>query len=231
MRPQVTGLSQRRRGGGCDWRPRAPHTARGHGDWSLTPQERSLLRVAQTREGNAMDDDRLRWSITRADTRRLSRRQLIEGVAALGLSAQLAAQWLATTGMARAETREPAFTPTRRGGGGAIKVLMPAPPMLLNPWLALGWPDLSAGRIFYEPLASFGPDGTLVPILAREIPSVQNGGVSRDALWVTWKLKPGVFWHDGKPFTADDVVFNWEYAADPATATPRAGTAQELQQV
>src|SRR5215510_15758882 len=108
MRPQVTGLSQRRRGGGCDWRPRAPHTARGHGDWSLTPQERSLLRVAQTREGNAMDDDRLRWSITRADTRRLSRRQLIEGVAALGLSAQLAAQWLATTGMARAETREPA---------------------------------------------------------------------------------------------------------------------------
>ena len=35
---------------------------------------------------------------------------------------------------------------------------------------------------------------------------------------VTWKLKQGVTWHDGKPFTADDVVFNWEYAKDPATA-------------
>jgi ABC-type transport system substrate-binding protein len=35
---------------------------------------------------------------------------------------------------------------------------------------------------------------------------------------VTWKLKKGVEWHDGRPFTADDVVFNWEYASDPATA-------------
>ena len=35
---------------------------------------------------------------------------------------------------------------------------------------------------------------------------------------MTWKLKRGVKWHDGKPFTADDVVFNWEYANDPATA-------------
>ena len=32
---------------------------------------------------------------------------------------------------------------------------------------------------------------------------------------MTWKLKRGVQWHDGKPFTADDVVFNWEFAADP----------------
>ena len=47
---------------------------------------------------------------------------------------------------------------------------------------------------------------------------MQNGGVAKDGKSVTWKLKKGVTWHDGKPFTADDVVFNWEYAADPATA-------------
>jgi peptide/nickel transport system substrate-binding protein len=35
---------------------------------------------------------------------------------------------------------------------------------------------------------------------------------------VTWKLKPGVKWHDGKPLTADDLVFTWDYARDPATA-------------
>jgi peptide/nickel transport system substrate-binding protein len=40
---------------------------------------------------------------------------------------------------------------------------------------------------------------------------------------VTWKLKKGVEWHDGKPFTADDVVFNWEYASDPATAAVTIG--------
>ena len=63
------------------------------------------------------------------------------------------------------------------------------------------------------------PDGNLKLVLAAEIPSIQNGGLAADGKSVTWKLKPGVKWHDGKPFTADDVVFNWEYARDPATAS------------
>ncbi|MDX3809826.1 MAG: peptide ABC transporter substrate-binding protein, partial [Bosea sp. (in: a-proteobacteria)] len=53
--------------------------------------------------------------------------------------------------------------------------------------------------------------------------SKANGGLSEDGKTVTWKLKPGVKWHDGKPFTADDVVFTWEYAADPATAAYTTG--------
>ena len=46
---------------------------------------------------------------------------------------------------------------------------------------------------------------------------------------VTWKLKRGVQWHDGQPFTADDVVFNWEYASDPATATTTIGSYQDVE--
>jgi peptide/nickel transport system substrate-binding protein len=42
--------------------------------------------------------------------------------------------------------------------------------------------------------------------------------VAADGRSVTYKLKPGVKWHDGRPFTADDVVFNHAYATDPATA-------------
>jgi peptide/nickel transport system substrate-binding protein len=57
-----------------------------------------------------------------------------------------------------------------------------------------------------------------VPILAAEIPTQQNGGVLEGGKVVRWRLKKGVTWHDGKPFTADDVVFTWEYARDPATA-------------
>ena len=67
---------------------------------------------------------------------------------------------------------------------------------------------------------AFDPAGNMVPVLAREVPSVQNGGLTRDGTAVTWKLKRGVQWHDGKPFTAQDVVFNWDYAADPATVLP-----------
>ena len=45
---------------------------------------------------------------------------------------------------------------------------------------------------------------------------------------MTWKLKQGVKWHDGKPFTADDVVFTWQYAADPATAAVHHGTYKDI---
>jgi len=117
-----------------------------------------------------------------------------------------------------AQPKAPTFTPTKRGGGGLLKTLWWQAPTLLHPHFATGTKDQDASRIFYEPLAGFDPDGNIVPILASEVPSVSAGTLSRDLTWVTWKLKRGVTWHDGKPFTADDVVFNWEYAADPATA-------------
>ena len=60
-------------------------------------------------------------------------------------------------------------------------------------------------------------DGKLEPVLAAEIPTRQNGGIAADGLSTTWKLKPGVRWHDGAPFGADDVIFNWQFATDPAT--------------
>jgi len=99
---------------------------------------------------------------------------------------------------------------------------------LLNPHFAVGTKDQEGSRIFYEPLAAWDPDGNLVPILAAEIPSAQNGGLAADGKSVTWKLKKGVQWHDGKPFTADDVVFNWEYASDPATATVTIGSYKDV---
>jgi peptide/nickel transport system substrate-binding protein len=70
-----------------------------------------------------------------------------------------------------------------------------------------------------------------VPTLAAEVPTLANGGVARDGLSVTVKLKKGVHWHDGKPFTADDVVFTWEYVADPATAATTGGAYREIARV
>ena len=93
---------------------------------------------------------------------------------------------------------------------------------LLNPHFANGTKDQDGSRIFYEPLASYDPDGNLVPILAADIPSWQSGSVARDGMSVTWNSAERQ-WHDGKPFTADDVVFNWEYAADSATAAVTSG--------
>ena len=69
------------------------------------------------------------------------------------------------------------------------------------------------------------PDPLSSPPRSRR---AQNGGVAKDGKSVTWKLKKGVVWHDGKPFTADDCVFTWEYVADPATASANIGSYKDI---
>jgi peptide/nickel transport system substrate-binding protein len=177
-----------------------------------------------------MDERELRRWIARVEDGTLSRRQFTRMMVGLGLTAPMAAQMLAAAGIARAQTR-PAFTPTRRGGGGPLRLLWWQGPTLLNPHFATGTKDQDGSRVFYEPLAAYDPDGHLVPILADGVPSLQDGSVAKDGRSVTWKLKRGVTWHDGQPFTADDVVFNWEYAADPATAATTIGSYRDLERV
>ncbi|HEX5503452.1 MAG TPA: ABC transporter substrate-binding protein, partial [Thermomicrobiales bacterium] len=113
--------------------------------------------------------------------------------------------------------------PTRRGGGGTLRVLTWQAPTILNPHLAAGVKDDLAARPVYEPLLTFDNDATMIPVLAETIPSRENGGLAADGKSVTWKLKSGVIWSDGRPFTADDVVFTWEYVTDQAVAATDVG--------
>jgi peptide/nickel transport system substrate-binding protein len=178
-------------------------------------------------QGANMDERELRGLISRVRRGRLSRRGFVQRMVAVGLSGPIAAQLLAHGGVAMAQTA-PQYTPTKAGGGGTLKVLWWQGPTLLNPHFATGTKDQDGSRIFYEPLASFDPDGNVIPVLAAEVPSRENGGLAADGKSVTWKLKPNVKWHDGQPFTADDVVFNWEYARDPATAAVTSGTYKDV---
>ncbi len=56
----------------------------------------------------------------------------------------------------------------------------------------------------------------LIPYLASEIPSTQNGDISADGTTVTWKLKPCIFWSDGQPITSEDIKFTWQAMMDKA---------------
>jgi peptide/nickel transport system substrate-binding protein len=178
-----------------------------------------------------MDPIELRQIIKQVRIGRLSRRRFIQAMVGLGLTAPTAAQMLFASGIAQAQPKASGFTPTRRGGGGQLRVLWWQAPTLLNPHFATGTKDQDATRIFYEPLAGYDPDGNIVPALAAEVPSVDNGGLAKDGKWVIWRLKRGVTWHDGKPFTADDVVFNWEYVSDPATAAVTSGSYREISRI
>ena len=170
-----------------------------------------------------MDENGLKEAIARVKAGRLSRRAFINRMVGLGLTAPIATQLLALGGVAYAQPA-PKYRPSKAGGGGTLKLLWWQGPTLLNPHFATGTKDQDGSRLFYEPLAGWDSQGELQPILAAELPSTANGGLSPDGKWVIWKLKQGVTWHDGKPFTADDVVFNWAYAKDPATAAVTSGS-------
>ncbi len=90
-------------------------------------------------------------------------------------------------------------------------------PTLPGPYLSSGYKDRDAGAVTLEPLAKHSPDGNLVPALAEDIPTVDNGGVSPDLMSITWKLKEGVLWSDGSEVTAEDVVFTWQYCSNEDT--------------
>jgi peptide/nickel transport system substrate-binding protein len=163
-----------------------------------------------------MDEYRIRELVGEVGRGRLSRRSFVRALVASGLTLPMAGTLLMNAGIASAAARD--YKPRRRGGGGQLKLLMWQGPTLLNPHFAAGTKDVYGARLFYQSLAEWDMDGNLIPILAADLPTVANGGISRDGLSVTWNLRSDVKWHDGKPFTADDLEFNQEYASDPATA-------------
>lgn len=157
-----------------------------------------------------MNEQDLRSLITEVKDGRLSRRRFVRQVVALGLTAPLAGMMLSHNGVAMASDARATYKPTKAGGGGPLKLLWWQAPTLINPHFAIGTKDQEGSRIFYEPLAAWDDEGNLLPVLAAEIPSRESGTLAADGKSVTWKLKPGVKWHDGKPLTADDLVFNWQ---------------------
>lgn len=111
-----------------------------------------------------------------------------------------------------------AFAPAafaERGADGHVNVIYWQAPSILNPFLSGGTKDIESASLVIEPLARYNEKGELVPYLAAEIPTVENGGVSADLTTITWKIAPGLLWSDGSAVTAADVVFTWTYCTHP----------------
>ena len=174
-----------------------------------------------------MTENELRRLVEQVRSGALSRRRFVQRMLGLGVSVPMAGLMLMDAGVA-ATPAAFAYKPSRRGGGGTLRLLEWQAATLLNPHFATGLKDGFGSRIFYEPLAQWDADANLQAVLAAEIPSRDNGGLAADGRSVVWKLKRGVTWHDGEPFTADDVIFNWQYAIDPAAATVTAGSYRNL---
>ena len=98
-----------------------------------------------------------------------------------------------------------------------LRLLYWQAPSLPSPYLSSGNKDTDAAALTLEPLAKYDPDGNLVPALAAEIPTLENGGFAEDLTSITWTLKEGLKWSDGSDMTAEDVAFTWRYCADEDT--------------
>lgn len=106
-----------------------------------------------------------------------------------------------------------------RGQEGELKILQWQAPTLASIHQATGTKDSLAASLVSEPLVSFLPDGTMIPNLVTEVPSVENGLLSEDLKTVTYKLIEGLLWSDGEPVTANDIKFTWEWIVNPDNAS------------
>ena len=73
-----------------------------------------------------------------------------------------------------------------------------------------------------EGLVTTDENNTYIPVLAREIPTAENGLITENVdgtLTVTWQLHEGVLWHDGEPFTSEDVCFTWRFVTSENSQT------------
>ena len=126
-----------------------------------------------------MNEHGLRKLIAKVKSGRMSRRRFMGMMVGAGLTVPMAGQMLTHSGVAKAQQGW-TYSPAKRGGGGLLKLLLWQGPTLLNPHFANGTKDQYGSRVFYEPLAAWDGEGNLVPILAAEVPTLQNGGVAAD---------------------------------------------------
>ena len=88
-------------------------------------------------------------------------------------------------------------------------------PRTLNPLLATQTIESALARLTTDVLVTVDARGRFVPDLAREVPTLANGGISADGLTITYHLRPGVTWHDGAPFSSRDVAFSFAAIMNP----------------
>lgn len=96
-----------------------------------------------------------------------------------------------------------------------VVVVIPEEPATLNQYLAAAPIVRQVADALTGAPATVDADGDYVPMLAAELPTLENGGVSADFKTVTWKLRPGLRWSDGAPLTSDDIKFTWEAVSHP----------------
>ncbi|WP_394886171.1 peptide ABC transporter substrate-binding protein [Mesorhizobium sp. AaZ16] len=98
---------------------------------------------------------------------------------------------------------------------GRVIVGFSQEPTVFNPLMPHTECDDAVHFSVFDALVRMDSKGVLQPNLVVEVPSQKNGGISEDGLLWRVRLRDDVRWHDGQPFTADDVKFTLELITNP----------------
>lgn len=102
-----------------------------------------------------------------------------------------------------------------RGPADELRVETWAIPKTLNPIYTTNTSENFIAGLAFDELVTNDPQGNGVPDLAQAVPSLGNGGISRDGKTIVYHLRHDVKWHDGVPFTSADVKFSWQAIMNP----------------
>jgi peptide/nickel transport system substrate-binding protein len=100
-----------------------------------------------------------------------------------------------------------------------LRIADTADPDHLNPYLSTMDITYDISSLVYSFLVISDARGHLIGDLATDVPTLANGGISKDGRTYTYHLRSGVLWHDGQPFTSRDVAASWRAVIDPAHST------------
>ena len=147
---------------------------------------------------------------------RLSRRELLRAAVLAGVSIPILGAVGCTSGSTTPSTSASASASIKRGGALRAAISGGSSADTLDAQAAITTIDFA--RIFQlnEPLIGFGADAHLVPILAEELTP------SSDAKTWTLRLRKGITFHNGKPLTADDVIYSFQRIVNPKAPLPGA---------
>jgi len=112
-----------------------------------------------------------------------------------------------------------AYKPEEGKDGGSIIIGDWQEANLFNPYYLGQVTEANVASAAWASLVTLTHDYRYAPDLAKEIPTTDNGGVklpgdAGDAMTVTWTLRDGLKWSDGKPLTCDDMKYAWEWVLD-----------------
>jgi peptide/nickel transport system substrate-binding protein len=121
----------------------------------------------------------------------------------------------ATTAPSGAATAAPAAKPAAGPEGGTLIIGMWQEPESLNPYLTSMTYSIWVNKVLNTEMIKTGRNDQQTPILLKEVPNLENGGISKDGLTYTLKFKENLKWSDGSPLTGEDFVATWKLIMDP----------------